>query len=104
VLPRYYAWGVVLTAVALVAYAVVAARGDGRLRHATAAVLCAAMVAMLAWAWLVVLPEAEAARRSRGDAAFARAHRTAVQLNGLTLTAGVVVLVLDGLRRARRDR
>ena len=102
VLPRYYAWGLALTAAALVAHGVLAARGDGRLRHTVAAVLCAAMVAALAWAWLVVLPEAEAARRARSDTAFAHAHRTAVQLNGLTLTAGVAVLLLDAFRRGRR--
>jgi Domain of unknown function (DUF4149) len=104
VLPRYYVWGLVLIAVALVAHGLLVVRGDGRLRHTIAAALCAAMVAALAWAWLVVLPEAEVARQARRDTAFARAHRTAVQLNGLTLAAGVAVLLLDALRRGRRSR
>lgn len=103
VLPRYYAWGLVLTAIALVAHGVLAARGADRRRHAVAAVLCAAMVAALAWTWLVVLPAAEAARQARRDTAFVRAHRAAVQLNGLTLSAGVGVLLLEALRRGRRS-
>ena len=90
-------------AVALGAYVVVTVRDAGdRLGHAVAVVLCATMLAGLGWAWLVVLPRAEAARPTRGDTAFARAHRTAVQLNGLTLAAGAGVLVLETLRRGRR--
>ncbi len=106
VLPHYYVWGVVLTAVALAVYVVLAVRDAGaRLGHAAAAVLCATMLAGLAWAWLVVLPRAEAAQRTRGDAAFARAHRRAMQLNGLTLAAGAAVLGLEALRRGpRRSR
>ena len=106
VLPHYYRWGVILTAVALVAYLVAAAReARGRVTAGVAAALCAAMVATLAWAWLVVLPSAEAARRAGGDTAFAHAHRLAIQLNGLTLLTGVAVLALEALRRdRRRDR
>ena len=102
VLPHYYRWGVILTAVALVA---AAREARGRLTAGVAAALCAAMVATLAWAWLVVLPSAEAARRAGGDTAFAHAHRLAVQLNGFTLLTGVAVLALEALRRdRRRDR
>jgi Mn2+/Fe2+ NRAMP family transporter len=106
VLPHYYRWGVVLTAVALVAYLVAAARETGgRLTAGVAAALCAVMVVTLAWAWLVVLPSAEAARRAGGDTAFADAHRLALQLNALMLGAGVGVLALELLRRdRRRDR
>ena len=106
VLPLYYRWGVVLTTVALVGYLVAAARETGRrLTAGVAAALCAAMVATLMWAWLVVLPSAEAARRAGSDTAFAHAHRLAVQLNGVTLVAGVAVLALEALRRdRRRDR
>ncbi len=106
VLPLYYRWGVVLTTVALVGYLVAAAREAGRrLTAGVAAALCAAMVATLMWAWLVVLPSAEAARQAGSDTAFAHAHRLAVQLNGFTLVAGVAVLALEALRRdRRRDR
>ena len=105
VLPLYYRWGVILTAVALVGYLIAAREAAGRRTAGVAAALCAAMVAILAWAWLGVLPSAEAARRAGGDTAFAHAHRLAVQLNGLTLAAGVAVLALEALRRdRRRDR
>jgi ferric-dicitrate binding protein FerR (iron transport regulator) len=67
--------------------------------------LCALMVCLLLWASIVVLPRAEAARRARDDSAFALAHRTSVQLNGLTLLAGAALLLLETLRRpAPRDR
>jgi Domain of unknown function (DUF4149) len=106
VLPRYYDWGVVLCAVALTASAVLAASGRlPRLRALAGVVLCAVMVASLLWASSVVLPRAESARRARDDTAFAREHRSSVQLNGLTMLAGAAVLLLEGLSRpARRDR
>jgi hypothetical protein len=106
VLPHYYLWGVGLAAVALAAYLALAVRGDGgRLGPSVAALLCAGMLAGLLWAWLIVLPGAEAARRTRGDAAFAQAHRQAIQLNGLTLAAGWAVVVLEAFRRGpRRSR
>jgi hypothetical protein len=103
VLPHYYSWGVVLAAIALVAYVLLAIRRDGgRLANVVAVALCAAMLAGLAWAWLVVLPHAEAARRTRADTAFARAHRSAVKRNVLTLAAGAAVLVLEAFRRGPR--
>jgi flagellar motor component MotA len=106
VLPRYYVWGVVLASVALVTYVALAIHRDGgRLGHVVAAALCATMLAGLGGAWLVVLPRAEAARRARADTAFARAHRSAIQLNGLTLAAGAALLVLETFRRGpRRSR
>ncbi len=89
VLPRYYDWGVVLCAIALTASAVQAVSGRRPRGSALA----------------VVLPRAEAARRARDDSAFALAHRTSVQLNGLTLLAGAAMLLLETVRRpARRDR
>jgi hypothetical protein len=106
VLPHYYLWGVTLSAAALLAYGIAAAGGrGGRLAAGAGALLCATMLAGLLWAWLVVLPQAEAAQRARADSAFARAHRHAVQLNGLTLAAGAAALVLEALRRGpRRSR
>ncbi len=54
---------------------------------------------MLAWAAAVVMPQAEAARRTRDNTTFARAHRSAVTLNGLTMLAAVAILALEGFRR-----
>ncbi|HUF92019.1 MAG TPA: DUF4149 domain-containing protein [Candidatus Limnocylindria bacterium] len=101
VLPRYYITGLGLCAVALVVYAAQAAGGrGGRLRPLAGVVLCAAMMGMLAWAATVLTPQAEAARRTRDDIAFARAHRASVTLNGVTMLAAVAVLALEGVRRA----
>jgi hypothetical protein len=104
VLPRYYDWGIVLCAIALTASAVVSGmRPRGRALARVA--LCGAMLGLLLWASIVVLPRAESARRTRDDAAFALAHRSSVQLNGLTMLAGAAVLLLEALSRpARRDR
>ena len=106
VLPRYYDWGVVLCAVALTASAVLALSGrTPRWRALAGVALCGAMVCLLLWASIVVLPRAESARRARDDGAFALAHRSSVQLNGLTMLAGAAVLLLEAFSRpARRDR
>jgi len=105
VLPRYYDWGVVLCAVALTASAVQAVSGRRPRSRVLAGVgLCALMVCLLLWASIVVLPRAESARRARDDSAFALAHRTSVQLNGLTLLAGAAMLLLETFSRSpRRD-
>jgi hypothetical protein len=55
------------------------------------------------------MPQAEAARRRRDNSAFARAHRSSVTLNGVTMLAAVATLALEGfrpkgLRTARRPR
>ena len=104
VLPRYYDWGIVLCAIALTASAVVSGmRPRGRALAGIA--LCGTMLGLLLWASIVVLPRAESARRTRDDAAFALAHRSSVQLNGLTMLAGAAVLLLEALSRpTRRDR
>jgi hypothetical protein len=104
VLPRYYDWGIVLCAIALTASAVVSGmRPRGRALAGVA--LCGTMLGLVLWASIVVLPRAESARRTRDDAAFALAHRSSVQLNGLTMLAGAAVLLLEALSRpARRDR
>jgi hypothetical protein len=105
-LPRYYDWGVVLTVIALIASAAPAASGRGpRVRALVGTALCAAMLGLLLWASLVILPRAESARRSRDDTAFALAHRASIQLNGLTMLAGAAVVLLEAFSRpARRDR
>ena len=106
VLPRYYDWGVALCAVALTASAILAVSGARpRWRALVGVALCGTMVGLLLWASVVLLPRAEAARRGRDDRAFALAHRSSVQLNGLTLLAGAAVLLLEAFSRpARRDR
>lgn len=102
VLPRYYDWGVVLCAIALTAAAAQVVSGRRpRGRALAAVVLSAAMLCLLLWASIVVLPRAESARRARDDSAFAVAHRTSVQLNGLTLLAGAALLVLETFSRRR---
>jgi hypothetical protein len=104
VLPRYYDWGIVLCAIALTASAVVSGMRP-RGRALAGVVLCGTMLGLLLWASIVVLPRAESARRTRDDAAFALAHRSSVQLNGLTMLAGAAVLLLEALSRpTRRDR
>jgi len=102
VLPRYFVWGLVLTAIAFVASLIQLIAGtEGRLRPLLAAALCGLMVTMLVWASTVLMPRAETGRRTRDDAIFARAHRASVQVNLVTLGAGAAFLVLDGLSRRR---
>jgi uncharacterized protein DUF4149 len=103
VLPRYYVWGAVLTALALVSYGLALWRGSDRRGDGVAVALCALILAGVLWAWLLVLPHAEAARRTRSDTAFVQVHRHAVELNGLTLLASAAVLVVGIVRWDRRD-
>jgi hypothetical protein len=100
VLPRYYATGLGLCAIALVVYVAQAVSGRARRwRPLLGGVLCAAMIGLVAWAAVVVAPQAEAARRRRDDTAFARAHRSSVTLNGATMAAGLALLVIEAFRR-----
>ena len=63
------------------------------------------MVAMLVFASAVLMPRAETARRMRDDSVFARAHRASIQVNLVTLGAGVAFLILEGVSRRRgRER
>jgi Domain of unknown function (DUF4149) len=102
VLPRYYQWGEILSALALVASAIEGLRGrSGRARPLLGAPLCGVMLATLVWASAVLMPQAEHARRARDDTTFSRAHRAAVQANALALAAGAAFLVLDGVSRWR---
>ena len=69
VLPRYYQWGLTLSAIALVVSAIQVIWGkEGRLRPLLATALCGLMVTMLVWASAVLMPRAETARRARDDA------------------------------------
>jgi len=102
VLPRYYQWGLILSAIGLVASTIQALSGrEGRVRPLLGAALCGVMVAMLVWASAVLMSRAEDARRSRDDATFGQAHRASVQANLVTLGAGAAFLILDGLSRWR---
>ena len=105
-LPSYYQWGIALSGLAVGALVVLAARASaGRVWHLVGAALGAVMVAGLAWGLGVGLPEANRARRAGDDTAFAVAHRQAVQLNGVVLLCGVVVVVLEAFTPvARRPR
>jgi hypothetical protein len=103
ILPRYYATGLGLCAVALVACVALTVSGrDGRARHLVAAALCALMLATLGWTAAVVTPAAEDARRARDDVRFARAHRASVQLNGLAMILALGVLVAEAISRPPR--
>jgi hypothetical protein len=102
VLPRYYQWGLILTALALVASAIEALRPTAeRSRPLLGAALCGIMLATLVWASAILMPRAEQARRMRDDTTFSRAHRAAVQANVLALAAGAAFLILDGVSRWR---
>jgi hypothetical protein len=109
VFPRYYLGGVALGAVALGALVARAATSRLRLGDGLPLLLVAVMLVATLYAWLVVLPAAHAAReavRQAADAAaspeamaFARLHRLSGLLNGVTMIAGVLVLVVLGVRR-----
>ena len=77
VLPGYYACGLVLGATAL--------------------------LALVLWSLVIVLPAAEAARGAADSTGFSLVHRRAVSLNALTMLGGVIVLALEmiSLRRER---
>ena len=102
VLPRYFVWGLVLTAIAFVASLIQLIAGtEGRLRPLIGAALGGAMLATLLWASVVLVPRAEDARRARDDTAFAEAHRVSVRLNVVTLVAAFAFVAVDGVSRWR---
>ena len=102
VLPRYYDWGLVLTAIALVASLIqLIVSQEARRRPLAAAALAGVMFVALVWASVVLLPRAESARRARDDGAFAEAHRASVRLNLVTLVAGAAFIAVDGFSRWR---
>jgi hypothetical protein len=106
VFPCYYAVGVALGVVAVIALVVdgaAAERGWGW----AALLLVLVMVALTAYAWRGLLQAAHAAREAMQaagagtDAArrFARLHRLASALNGVVMLAGVAFLVVQAGRR-----
>ncbi len=72
------------------------------MRPLIGAALCGLMCGLLAWASTVALPRAEAARRARDDAAFARAHRASVRVNSATMVTAAAFLALETLSLAAR--
>lgn len=110
VFPRYYVFGLVLGVLALaglVGQLAARAAVEG-LWGSLALVLL--MLILTSYALLVLLPQSEAARAAmraagalRGSAApealaFARLHRWAVVLNGLTLLAGLALVLVEAVR------
>ncbi len=110
VFPRYYFFGL---AFGLLAFVGVAGRflpGDGRQAPWGSLALVLFMLALSLYALWILLPASETARAAMRAAgalpgsaapealAFARLHRLAVALNGVTLLAGLVLLVLEALR------
>lgn len=107
VFPRYYALGLGLGVVALFGLGVRWV-GDGwrGLDWLTAGGLCL-MLALTLYAGAVVLPAAqaarEAARAAPGDpipaAGFARLHRLSSILNVIVMASGILVVVVETVRR-----
>jgi len=110
VFPRYYVFGLVLGVLALaglVGQLAARAAVEG-LGGSLALVLL--MLILTSYALLVLLPQSEAARAAMRAAgalpgsaapealAFARLHRLAVVLNGLTLLAGLAFVVVEAVR------
>jgi uncharacterized membrane protein len=111
VFPRYYALGAALGGLALAGLAARPLLDRGRPADWLALLLVLVMLASTLYAWLAVLPAAHAAREALRQAApaagaasveamaFARLHRLSGLLNGVTMLAGALCLVVLGVRR-----
>jgi len=106
VFPRYYLIGVILGLLALGGVIGHWWLWGGRPGDWMALVLVLAMVALTLYAWLAVLPAAQAAREAMrqtsagpAGAGFARLHRLSTMLNGAVMLAGLAFLVLQAARR-----
>jgi len=110
IFPRYYMVGAVLGLVALVGLIGARLQPGGRAGGWLPLLLALAMLALTLYAWLVVLPAAQAARDAMRAApagmapveaaSFARLHRLSTILNGLVMLAGLIFVVLEGARRS----
>lgn len=109
VFPRYYLVGAVLGTCALVALIAQRLRGDGRHGDWLGSALVLVMLALTLYAWLAVLPAAQAAKQAMRLApsgagevealSFSRLHRLSTILNGAVMLAGMAFVVLDVARR-----
>ena len=110
VFPRYYLVGAVLGGCALVALVAQRLRDDGRQGDWLGGALVLAMLALTLYAWLAVLPAAQAAKAGHAPApppgaggvealSFSRLHRLSTILNGAVMLAGMAFVVLDVARR-----
>jgi len=109
VFPRYYVVGAVLGSCALVALIAQRLRADGRSGDWLGGALVLAMLALTLYAWLAVLPAAQAAKQAMRLASsglgtvealsFSRFHRLSTILNGAVILAGMAFVVLDVARR-----
>jgi len=109
VFPRYYLVGAVLGTCALVALIAQRLRDDGRHGDWLGGALVVVMLALTLYAWLAVLPAAQAAKQAMRLASsgpgevealsFSRLHRLSTILNGVVMLAGMAFVVLDVARR-----
>jgi uncharacterized membrane protein YhaH (DUF805 family) len=109
VFPRYYLVGAVLGTCALVALIAQRLRDEGRHGDWLGGALVLAMLALTLYAWLAVLPAAQAAKQAMRHASsgaggvealsFSRLHRLSTILNGAVMLAGMAFVVLDVARR-----
>jgi hypothetical protein len=100
---------VVLGSCALVALIAQRLRDDGRHGDWLGGALVLAMLALTLYAWLAVLPAAQAAKQAMRHASsgaggvealsFSRLHRLSTILNGAVMLAGVAFVILDVVRR-----
>jgi uncharacterized membrane protein YhaH (DUF805 family) len=109
VFPRYYLVGAVLGTCALAALIAERLRDAGRHGDWLGNALVLAMLALTLYAWLAVLPAAQAAKQAMRLASsgpgevdalsFSRLHRLSTILNGAVMLAGMAFVVLDVARR-----
>jgi hypothetical protein len=109
VFPRYYLIGAALGACALLALVTQGLRDGGGHGDWLGGALVFAMLALTLYAWLGVLPAAQAAKEAMRHASsgtggvealsFSRLHRLSTILNGAVMLAGMAFAGLDVARR-----
>ena len=96
VFPRYYLFGIALGSLALVG--VVGRLLQGREIAWAPLVLLLLMLGMSIFTLFVLLPQLEALKQPGPPPAFAWLHRLSVALNLATMLAGLILVLVDGLR------